>query len=128
MLVLLGAAALILLIACANVAGLLVARNAARASELALRKAIGAGQFRLIRQLLTENVAIALAGGVAGVLFASLGLRLLIALAPTTIPRLADTRLDLQALAFAAVTTVAAGCWQGWRQSWPFAASISTTP
>ena len=72
LLVLMGAAALILLIACANVTSLLVARSSARTAELALRKAIGAGQFRLVRQLLTENVTIALAGGAAGVTVAEL--------------------------------------------------------
>ena len=111
--VLMGAAALILLIACANVASLLLARNAARASELALRKAIGAGQFRLVRQLLTENVTIALAGGVAGVLFAFCALRALIALAPRDIPRLAETHLDLAALFFACSVTLAAGVLAG---------------
>jgi len=113
MLVLMGAALLILLIACANVASLLVARNTARAAELALRKAIGAGQLRLIRQLLTENVVIAVAGGMAGVLFAYCGLRLLIGIAPTTIPRLSDTRVDLQVLIFACGITLAAGVLAG---------------
>jgi len=113
MLVLMGAAVLILLIACANVASLLVARNTARAGELALRKAIGAGQLRLVRQLLTENVVIAVAGGAAGVLFAYCGLRLLIGIAPTTIPRLSETRLDLQVLLFACAITVAAGLLAG---------------
>lgn len=113
MLVLMGAAALILLIACANVASLLVARNTARASELALRKAIGAGQFRLIRQLLTENVATAVAGGLVGVLFAFCALRLLVGIAPTTIPRLAEMRVDLQVLAFASAITLAAGLLAG---------------
>src|SRR5205807_1367552 len=85
--VLMGAAGLILLIACANVASLLLARNTARAGELALRKAIGAGQFRLIRQLLTENVVIASVGGAAGIAFAYWGLRALISVAPAGIPR-----------------------------------------
>jgi len=111
--VLMGAAVLILLIACANVASLLLARNTARASELALRKAIGAGQLRLIRQLLTENVAIAVAGGLVGVLFAFCALRLLVGIAPTTIPRLAETHVDLQVLAFASAITLAAGLLAG---------------
>ncbi len=113
MLVLMGAAVLIMLIACANVASLLVARNTARAAELALRKAIGAGQFRLVRQLLTENVVIAVAGGAAGVLFAYCGLRLLIGMAPLSIPRLSDTRVDLQVLLFACGITLAAGLLAG---------------
>lgn len=113
MLVLMGAAVLILLIACANVASLLLARNTARAAELALRKAIGAGQFRLVRQLLTENVVIAMAGGIAGMIFAYCGLRLLVAIAPHTIPRLAETRLDPGVLLFACGITLAAGLLAG---------------
>ena len=111
--VLMGAAALILLIACANVASLLLARNTARASELALRKAIGAGQMRLVRQLLTENVVIAGAGGAAGLVFAYFGLRLLIGIAPTSIPRLADARIDPLVLLFASGMTLAAGLLAG---------------
>jgi len=113
LLVLMGAAVLILLIACANVASLLLARNTARAAELALRKAIGAGQFRLVRQLLTENVAIAAAGGVVGMIFAYCGLRLLVGIAPNTIPRLAGTRLDPGVLLFACGITLGAGLLAG---------------
>jgi predicted permease len=109
LLVLMGAAALILLIACANVTSLLVARNTARTSELALRKAIGAGQFRLVRQLLTENVTIALAGGAAGVLFAFGWLKVLAGMAPRSIPRLAETHIDPGVLLFACGITIAAG-------------------
>ena len=87
-----GAAALILLIASANVASLLLARNSSRSSELALRKAIGAGQLRLVRQLLTETTVIALIGGLAGVALAQAGLRLLIGFAPPDIPRLTRSR------------------------------------
>jgi putative ABC transport system permease protein len=113
LLVLMGAAVLILLIACANVTSLLLARNTARAAELALRKAIGAGQFRLVRQLLTENVTIAMAGGVAGMIFAYCALRLLIGIAPNTIPRLAETRVDPGVLLFACGITLAAGLLAG---------------
>ena len=113
LLVLMGAAVLILLIACANVASLLLARNTARAGELALRKAIGAGRLRLVRQLLTENVVIAAAGGAAGVAFAYWGLRLLIGIAPRDIPRLAGTTVDLQVLLFACGITLAAGLLAG---------------
>ncbi|MBI1790644.1 MAG: ABC transporter permease [Acidobacteria bacterium] len=113
LLVLMGAAALILLIACANVASLLLARNTARASELAVRKAIGAGALRLVRQLLTENVVLAALGGLAGLLFAQGALRALIALAPGDIPRLAETSLDLPVLLFAGAITLASGLMAG---------------
>jgi len=109
LLVLMGAAVLILLITCANVASLLIARNTARAGELAVRKAIGAGRLRLVRQLLTETIVIAAAGGLAGVAFAQAGLRVLIALAPTEIPRLAETRIDVAVLLVACGMTLAAG-------------------
>ncbi len=107
--ILMGSAALILLIACANVASLLLARNTARTSEIALRKAIGAGRFRLIRQLLTENATIAAVGGLAGVVLAYWALRVLIAVAPRDIPRLAETAVDLPVLLFACAITLAAG-------------------
>ena len=113
LLVLMGSAALILLIACANVASLLLARNTERAGELAVRKAIGAGRLRLLRQLLTENVVIAAVGGAAGVAFAYWGLRLLIGAAPTDIPRLAGTTVDLPVLVFAGGITLAAGLLAG---------------
>jgi putative ABC transport system permease protein len=113
LLVLMGAAVLILLIACSNVASLLLARNTARAGELALRKAIGAGQLRLVRQLLTENVVIAAVGGAAGVALGYWGLRMLIGIAPRNIPRLADTTLDLRVLLFACAITLTAGVLAG---------------
>ncbi len=107
--ILMAAAALILLIASANVASLLLARNSSRSGELALRKAIGAGQLRLVRQLLTETTVIALVGGLAGVALAQAGLRLLIAFAPPDIPRLTQIALDLPVLLFASAITLAAG-------------------
>ncbi|MEO8661957.1 MAG: ABC transporter permease, partial [Bryobacteraceae bacterium] len=109
LLLLTGAAVLILLIGCANVASLLLARNTSRASELALRKAIGAGSWRVARQLLTENLALAATGGLAGAGFAYWVLRALIALAPTNIPRLAETSLNLTVLLFACGVTLGAG-------------------
>jgi len=108
-LVVMAAAVLILLIACANVASLLLARNNARAGELAIRKAIGAGQMRLVRQLLTETAVIAATGGLAGILFARVGLRALLAIAPAAIPRLAETRIDIPVLLVACGITLAAG-------------------
>jgi len=92
---------------------LFTTRDSARASELALRKAIGAGQFRLVRQLFTETVVIAAVGGAAGIAFAHWGLRLLLGMAPGTIPRLAETSLDLRVLLFAGGITLAAGLLAG---------------
>ena len=98
LLVILGAVALVLLIACANVANMLLARSSARRREIALRAAIGAGRGRLIRQLLTESVVLACVGGAAGVALGAWGLKALLAVAPESIPRLHDVRLDLRVL------------------------------
>jgi predicted permease len=113
LLVLMGAAGLILLIACANVASLILARNTTRVSELAVRRAIGAGRLRLMRQLLTENGIIAGVGGFAGVGLAYAALRALIALGPRDIPRLVETTLDLPVLLFACAITLGAGMLAG---------------
>jgi putative ABC transport system permease protein len=113
LLVLMGAAGLVLLIACANVASLLLARNLSRTGELALRKAIGAGRFRLVRQMLTENIVLAGVGGAAGVALAYLALPALVALAPAGIPRLAEASLDWEALGFACAATVLGGLLAG---------------
>ena len=100
-LVLLGAVGLVLLIACGNVASLLLAHGAVRARELAIRAALGAGRGRVVRQLLTEHAVLALAGGAAGVALAAWGIRALVALAPPGVPRLDQSRIDGGALAFA---------------------------
>ncbi|MGJ5815509.1 ADOP family duplicated permease [Paludibaculum fermentans] len=113
LLVLMGAAGLVLLIACANVASLLLARNTARGGELAIRTAIGAGRGRLVRQLFTENLVLALCGGLAGVLLAGWALRLLILTAPEGIPRIAGITLDLPVLLFASAITLATGLLAG---------------
>ncbi len=104
--VLLGAVGCVLLIACANVANLLLARGATRATELAIRSAIGAGRSRIVRQLLTESFVLALVSAVAGVGLAWGGVRILVAAAPPNIPRLADTRIDLWVLLFALAIAV----------------------
>ena len=100
LLVLLGAVGLVLLIACVNVANLLLARVAARESELAVRTALGAGRFRLMRSL-TESLTLSVLGGAAGILLASFSLDALLALQPQGVPRLAEVRVDRTVMAFA---------------------------
>lgn len=110
LIVLMGAVAFVLLIACANLANLLLARGAGRASEFALRNALGARRGRLVRQLLTESLVISLAGGVLGVWLASLGCQGLAALAPAYLlnsaPDLARGVADWRVLGFGLFTTV----------------------
>jgi putative ABC transport system permease protein len=109
LLVVLGAVGFVLLIACANVAGLLIARGAARRREIAVRTALGAGRGRLIRQLLTESVVLAVAGGLAGIVVAYWALQLLVGAAPENLPRLNDITLDWRVALFAFAATLVVG-------------------
>ncbi|HST61323.1 MAG TPA: ABC transporter permease [Longimicrobium sp.] len=108
LLVLVGASGLLLLITCANVVNLLLARTAARRRELAVRRALGAGRARLVRQFVGESLALALAGGVLGAAIAAAGTRALLALEPGRLPRAGEVRVDGAALLFALGVAVVA--------------------
>ena len=118
---LLGAVALVLLIACANLANLLAGRGATRAREFAVRAAVGASRWQIIRQLLIESVVLALLGGSLGLGLAAWGRDLLIALSPTDVPRFQDLPLNgwvlVFTLALSCVSALLFGLWPAWHAS-----------
>jgi predicted permease len=116
--ILLGAVAFVLLIACVNVANLLLARSTARQNEFAIRIALGAGQHRVIRQLLTESLILSLVGGVLGLLVAKFGTTAALAAMPRTLPRSDDIGLDLRVLLFTLALSVLAGIIFGLMPAW----------
>ena len=119
LLTLLGAVGLLLLVACANVAGLLVARTSARRKELAVRAALGAGRGRLIQQFLAESFSLSLAGGVLGILISAWAVRVLPAILPANLPRQQGVAINTSVLLFAlaaiVVVAVSLGLFAAWR-------------
>jgi putative ABC transport system permease protein len=109
MLTLSAAVGFVLLIACVNIANLLMSRSAARKREIAVRASLGAGRWRLIRQLLTESVLLAAVGAAAGLGLAWAGVRALVTVSPNILPRASEIALDLQAVAFTAAIAVLTG-------------------
>ncbi len=118
LLVLFGAVGCVLLIACANVANLLLTRAAGRQKELAIRAALGARRARLVRQLLMESLVLALAGAAGGLLLATWGIAALRQIAPTNIPRLASVTIDVPVLFFTLGIAVATGVIFGVAPAW----------
>jgi predicted permease len=111
--VLFGAVAFVLLIACVNVANLLLARSTVRAREFAVRSALGAGQSRIIRQLLVESVLVATIGGAIGLILAGLGTQAVLRALPTAIPRASEVYIDARVFVFAFVLSLIAGVFFG---------------
>jgi predicted permease len=118
MLVLLGAVGFVLLIACSNIAGLMLARASGRSREIAIRAALGAGRWDLIRQSLAESLVLACSGAVVGLGVAFAGLKGLLALAPEGLPVAVGVNMDAGVLAFTAVAAIAAGILFGVAPAW----------
>ncbi len=107
--ILMGAVGFVLLLACANVAGLLLVRSSARQREIAIRVALGAGTGRIVRQMLTESVTLSVLGGLAGLLLTPTLVKALVAFSAEALPRVVSTHIDLRALLFTIAVTLATG-------------------
>jgi predicted permease len=118
LLVLLGAVGFVLLIACSNIAGLMLARSSGRAREVAVRAALGATRWHLVRQMMAECLVLAAGGAIAGLALAYGGIRGIVALAPATVPIALDVRLDPFVLLFTAGAAIAAGLLFGIAPAW----------
>jgi putative ABC transport system permease protein len=126
--ILLGAVGFVLLIGCVNLANLLLARAAERRREIAVRAAVGAGRARIVRQLVTESFALALIGGVLGVLVAHALIGVLVGLAPAGIPRIAEVNVDQRVLLFALGAAVVTGIFFGVADALPATRGSLETP
>ena len=120
LIVMLAAVGGVLAIACANIAGLLLARGAARQRELGIRRALGAGRMRLVRLLLAESLLVAVAGGVAGLIVAFWAKDVILRLAPANVPRMNEVGVDWRVLAFTTIVSAIAGILFGLAPAWQF--------
>ncbi len=118
LLTLLGAVAFVLLIACANVANLLLAKAAGRQREIAIRNSLGADRGRIVRQMLTESILLSVAGGLVGLLLAAAAFKGLLALAPASVPRLNEAGLNIHAIEFTLLISVLTGIVFGLAPAW----------
>jgi predicted permease len=118
LILLLAAVSVVLLIACVNIANLQLARSVARIKEMTIREALGAGRRRIVRQLLVENVVLALIGGAAAIAVAFVALKLIVGAGPADVPRLEEVALDRRLLSFATVVSLACGVLIGLVPAW----------